>query len=68
MEPSNIDKQLELEQVAGERLTYINRKCEQMTAVVERLDMTQKRIFDLTCDGLKFDDMNEQRFVVTQFN
>ncbi|KAL7043076.1 hypothetical protein ACKWTF_001382 [Chironomus riparius] len=61
MNPSNINKQVELEDIAGERLRFINRKCKQMGAMNDELLDTQRRAYELMCSGVKFDDPLEQR-------
>lgn len=62
MEPSNVNKQVELEDVAGERLRFINRKCRQMAAINNEFVDAQRRAYELMCSGVKFDDPLEQRF------
>jgi len=62
MNPSNINKQVELEDVAGERLRFINRKCKQLSAMNDGLLNAQRRAYELMCSGVKFDDPLEQRF------
>ena len=62
MNPSNINKQVELEDIAGERLRFINRKCKQMGAMNDELLNAQRRAYELMCSGVKFDDPLEQRF------
>ncbi|KAG5675091.1 hypothetical protein PVAND_005023 [Polypedilum vanderplanki] len=61
LDPSNVNKQIAVEEVANEKQKFINRKCQQMLAINDKLDATQQRIYELTCNGLKFDNDEEQR-------
>jgi hypothetical protein len=63
LDPSNIDKQVEVENLANRKLHYVNRKCKEM-GMMSSMDATQQRIYELTCSGLKFQSDNEQRFVI----
>lgn len=64
MDPTNLRKQLELEDFAGERLNYINRNCKILAEINGKYSNEQQRLFEILCTGMKFDNPLEQRFVI----
>jgi hypothetical protein len=61
LQPSNVDVQMKLEDVAGKKVQFVNRMCDHMLTVKGHLDKNQRRIYQLSCVGPKFESDFEQR-------
>lgn len=60
LQPTNLDVQIKLEVVAGKKLQFVNRMCDHMLTLKGQLDKNQRRIYQLTCVGPKFESDVEQ--------